>query len=266
MRIATTEAATEYAKYIHGYQVWGLPDDKERPSMFLEMGFAPARPDLSLYYLSRQVRVPLRDFSPSSENRRVMRKCASIEYQLIPRGEFDYTSWWRNFCKTYTDTRIGPNAITHERLDSWFSPQLTTHVMRFADTSTGRPVGLATLYVEDKTLAFYSRSFYDLDYFHQNLGMYQMIASTSTFAEQGIKHMYLGTCYSRSALYKIQFKGTEFFNGFRWTDNMRELKYLIQRDQDEARENLFYSEEFHQKFYASHTYLFDAAEMSWSIS
>ena len=44
-----------------------------------------------------------------------------------------------------------------------------------------------------------------------------------------LTHIYLGTCYSKSALYKTQFRGCEFFNGFRWTNHLAELKALLRR-------------------------------------
>jgi hypothetical protein len=65
-----------------------------------------------------------------------------------------------------------------------------------------------------------------------------------------VKYLYLGTCYSQTALYKIQFAGAEFFNGFRWSDDLDELKFIIQRDKQELTQHLLETEEYCEKFYS----------------
>jgi hypothetical protein len=65
-----------------------------------------------------------------------------------------------------------------------------------------------------------------------------------------MKFLYLGTCYSQAALYKTQFAGAEFFNGFRWSDDMDELKFIIKRDKKELTQHLLETEEFREKFYS----------------
>ena len=86
------------------------------------------------------------------------------------------------------------------------------------------------MYLEGKSLAFYYYAFYDLNYYARNLGMFMMTSAVALFAERSCKNLYLGTCYSDNALYKTQFAGAEFFNGFRWSDDLEELKFIIKRD------------------------------------
>jgi len=59
---------------------------------------------------------------------------------------------------------------------------------------------------------------------------------------------YLGTCYSHTALYKTQFAGAEFFNGFRWSDDLDELKFIIQRDKKELTQHLLETGEYRDEF------------------
>jgi hypothetical protein len=108
---------------------------------------------------------------------------------------------------------------------------------------------VATLYLEGKALAFYYYAFYDLNYYARNLGMFMMTSAAALFAEHGKKHLYLGTCYSDSALYKTQFAGAEFFNGFRWSDNLKELKFILNRDQKDLRQHLLETEEYRVLFH-----------------
>ncbi len=153
------------------------------------------------------------------------------------------------FFKTYADIKFGKDVMSFERLDALFASPIISHLLVFTDAETGKEIGVATLYLEGKSLAFYYYAFYDLNYYARNLGMFMMTSAVALFAERGAKHLYLGTCYSDSALYKTQFAGAEFFNGFRWSDNLKELKFILHRDQKDLRQHLLETEEYRELFY-----------------
>ena len=119
----------------------------------------------------------------------------------------------------------------------------------FTDAEKGGEIGVATLYLEAKSLAYYYYAFYDLNYYSRNLGMFMMTSAVALFAERGFKHLYLGTCYSQNALYKTQFAGAEFFNGFCWSSDLNELKFIIKRDKKELYQHLLETEEYQDQFY-----------------
>jgi arginyl-tRNA--protein-N-Asp/Glu arginylyltransferase len=250
MRLLFSEARTDYAHYIFPYVIWAFPDPGEVPADFFNQGFLPASRSLDRFYLCRQVRVDLRQFKPSSENRRVLRKGHGLIATLIPRSKFDYTPQRREFYKTYADVRFGKNVMSYERLDKLFAGIIVSHVLLFTDAQTKDEVGAVILYLEPEKLAFYSYGFYDLNYYNRNLGMHMMTSAVTFFAERGFEFLYLGTCYSQNALYKTQFAGAEFFNGLRWSSNLDELKYLIKREQGELRQHLLESEEYLRLFHS----------------
>jgi len=188
-------------------------------------------------------------FTRSSENRRIIRKCHGIRYELIPRTQFYYSEQWRDFCINYADIKFGKDVMTYQRLDSLFSTKIISHLLLFTDSETDKDVGIVTLYLEEKTLAYYYYAFYDLNYYTRNLGMFMMTSAVDFFAQSVFDYLYLGTCYSRSAIYKTQFSGFEFFNGFRWSENLKELKYLIQRDKAPGNLHLVETPEYQKKFY-----------------
>jgi hypothetical protein len=126
---------------------------------------------------------------------------------------------------------------------------MISHLLVFVDAKTGGEVGVATLYLEGKELAYYYYAFYDLNYYARNLGMFMMTSAVALFAERGFQHLYLGTCYSQNALYKTQFSGAEFFNGFCWSGDLEELKFIIKRDQKKLHEHLLETEEYREAFY-----------------
>ncbi|MGA2247086.1 MAG: hypothetical protein ABSH48_19020 [Verrucomicrobiota bacterium] len=250
MKLLFSEQNSDYENYQFPYAIWAIPEPGETPADIFNAGFLPSSRHLDRFYLCRQVRVNLPRFKPSSENRRILRKGRDLKVALVPRAEFDYTPGQRQFFKTYADIKFGKDVMTFERLDSLFSTPIISHLLVFTDTATGREVGVATLYLEGKALGFYYYAFYDLNYYSRNLGMFMMTSAVALFAEQGVKQLYLGTCYSQTALYKTQFSGAEFFNGFRWSADLDELKFIIGRDKKELSRHLLETDLYRDKFYA----------------
>jgi arginyl-tRNA--protein-N-Asp/Glu arginylyltransferase len=249
MKLLFSETNSDYENYQFPYAIWAFPEKGETPADVFNAGFLPSSRQLDRFYLCRQVRVNLEKFKPSSENRRILRKGKGIKVELVPREKFDYTPERREFFKTYADIKFGKDVMTFERMDALFGAPIISHVLVFTDTETNKEVGVATLYVEGKALAFYYYAFYDLNYYGRNLGMFMMTSAAALFAEAGIRHLYLGTCYSETALYKTQFAGAEFFNGFRWSDNMEELKFIITSDKKERSRHLLEMDEYRDTFY-----------------
>lgn len=249
MKLLFSEHVSDYDHYIFPYAIWGLPEKGETPSQMFDAGFLPSSRNLDRFYLCRHIRVDLRRFKPSSENRRVLRKGEGITFQLVSREKFEFTRERRAFYKGYADIKFGKDKMSFARLDSLFASPIVSHLLVFTDAQTDAEVGTATLYLEGDDLAFYYYAFYDLNYFQRNLGLYMMTSAVGEFARRGTRHLYLGSCYSENALYKTQFAGAEFFNGFRWSHNLKELKYLLRRDKPGAEQHLAETEEFQQLFY-----------------
>jgi len=136
-----------------------------------------------------------------------------------------------------------------ERLELTFNSPVATHLLVFADAQSGAELGVVVLYLEAPRLAFYRFSFYDLDHFNRSLGLFMMTSAAVYFARENFTHLYLGTCYSERALYKTQFAGVEFFNGFRWSDKLEELKFLLRREKENRGSHLLESDGYRELFY-----------------
>jgi len=249
MKLLFSEQNSDYEHYQFPYAIWAMPEDGESPADIFNAGFLPSSRNLDRFYLCRQVRVNLQKFKPSSENRRIIRKGKGIGIELVAREDFDYTPEKRQFFKTYADIKFGNDVMSFERLDALFASPIISHLLVFIDLETNKEVGVATLYLEGKSLAFYYYAFYDLNYYARNLGMFMMTSAVELFSDSGVKFLYLGTCYSDNALYKTQFAGAEFFNGFRWSDDMDELKFIIKRDKKELTQHLLETQEYRDEFY-----------------
>lgn len=249
MKLLFSEQKSDYEHYQFPYAIWALPEAGETPADIFNAGFLPSSRQLDRFYLCRQIRVNLGKFKPSSENRRILRKGEGIEVKLVPREKYDYTPERRQFFKTYADIKFGKDIMSFERLDSLFASPIISHLLVFTDAQTGAEVGVATLYVEGRELAYYYYAFYDLNYYARNLGMFMMTSAVRLFSEKDFRNLYLGTCYSQTALYKTQFPGAEFFNGFRWSGDLSELKFILKRDKKELYQHLLETEEYREEFY-----------------
>ena len=249
MKLLFSEARLDYSNYIFPYAIWAVPEEGETPQFFFERGFLPSSWDLKRFYLCRSVRVALQGFQSSSENRRILRKCQDITYELIPQEDFEFSPFWQEFCLTYSDIKFGKGVMTAERLKDLAHSKLTTHYLLFRDQESDRYVGLVTLYIYSPHVVQYYYGFYDLNYYRSNLGMFMMTSAVTFFAERGMAYLYLGTCYSRNATYKTQFKGAEFFNGANWSQNLKELKYLVARGNETQTSHLFETDDYIHRFH-----------------
>jgi arginyl-tRNA--protein-N-Asp/Glu arginylyltransferase len=249
MKLLFSEAKSDYGNYIFPYAVWAFPENDETPADIFARGFLPSSYALDRFYMCRHIRVSLPDFSPSSENRRILRKCEGIEARIVPRAEFEFTEKRRGFCKSYADAKFKPNGMSLDRLDALLNSKIVTHVLIFTDTAAGAEVGLVMLYIEEPGAAFYYYAFYDVAYHSRNLGMFMMTSAVAALTARGLRHVYLGTCYSQNALYKFQFSGAEFFNGFAWSRNARELRYLVEREQEPVTKHLLETLAYREQFW-----------------
>jgi hypothetical protein len=236
MKLVFSEASADPDRYVYPYVVWAFPDPGETPADLFEAGFLPSAPDLSRFYLARQLRVPLAPWRPTSENRRVRRKAGDLRCELVPLARFEVTPERREAWLAFAEARFGRGVMPGARLDRLLAGRVITHVLVFREgRDHGPECGVALLHLESPRLAYYYYAFYDLASAGRNLGMAMMVRAVEWARDQGLAHLHLGTCYSPRALYKTQFEGIEFFNGHRWSGNLAELRHLLETRPDTHR-------------------------------
>jgi hypothetical protein len=227
MKLLFSEAGPDYGRYLYPYVVWAVPEHGDTPADCLERGFSLTSPQLDRFVLCRHLRVDLRRFQPSSENRRILRKGINIRASLLSRAQFDATPERRLAWKRFADERFGKDVMPDARLDCLLSAPVINHLLVYEELPNRTEIGTALLFLQEPRAAYYYYAFYDLDRRHRNLGMFMMTRAVELFAGLGFRYLYLGTCYSERALYKTQFPGVQFFNGNTWSDNLEELKYIV---------------------------------------
>lgn len=226
MKLFFSEFKADYQKYHFPYQIWLLKEERDESEKVYESGFLPIRNLPNVYYLSRNIRINLDEFELSSENRRILKKTEDFESDLIPLSEFAYNFEVQKFCKNYTEQKLGKGLFSTVAIKSVFTNKIFNYVFIFKEITTQKLVGYAVCFISGKLLQ-YAHAFYDLTYFQENLGARMMLEAVLWAKKSGKKYVYLGTCYEKNALYKTGFKGVEFFNGFKWSNNLDELKTLI---------------------------------------
>lgn len=248
MRLIFSEFPADYDHYRYPYQVWLLKEKKDNLAQIYTGGWLPFRSKPDLFYLSRSTRVRLSQFKKSSENRRILRKTGNFRYSLQPIKEFEYSPSVQKFCKTFIDRKFGKGIMPTAAIRKIFNANITTHLLNFYEQDSHQLIGYVPVIVHDHFL-HYAYPFYDLEYDNPNTGMGMMLHAIIWAQKQHKQFVYLGTCYSKNSLYKTQFSGFEFFNGFSWSNNLDELKYLINKTsseyllQDENYRELFLDEE-----------------------
>jgi hypothetical protein len=244
MKLFFSEFKADYSKYHFPYQVWLLKEEGDSQEQLYSSGFLPMRNIPNVYYLSRSVRVGLKGFEISSENRRILKKTENFNSRLFALNEFEYGPRVQKMCKDYANQRLR-GIITSASIKNIFSGKVYSHVFVFENKKNREEAGFAVVRITEKIIQ-YGHSFYDLSYLSDNLGARMMLEAVIWAKENQKSHIYLGTCYSQNALYKTEFKGVEFFNGFEWSSDLEELKYLVRR---ESEEYLLKDQEYLEKFH-----------------
>jgi hypothetical protein len=230
MRLVFGEFPVAYEGYRFPYQVLAVKGKKDNLAQIYYGGWLPFRSKRDWFYLCRSTRVRLNEFELSSENRRILKKIEEVSFAVIPTGQFDYTPVIQKFCKRFADEKFGKGVMPVAAIRKVLSGSGNcTHVMVFRSNEAG-DVGFVGIVTHGHFL-HYAHPFYDLDG-DANLGMGMMVRAVQWAKDQNKQFIYLGTCYGEAALYKTQFKGFEFFNGFNWSDDVGELKYLIRRSSE----------------------------------
>jgi arginyl-tRNA--protein-N-Asp/Glu arginylyltransferase len=117
--------------------------------------------------------------------------------------------------------------MSANRIKWLFTSGACSHVLIFTDVEKDKLVIGYCLVNSNTEFLHYAYPFYNLDYFDKNAGMGMMLHAITWAWEQNLNHIYLGTVYTKSSLYKIQFKGVEFFNGISWSDDIDKLKEIV---------------------------------------
>jgi leucyl-tRNA---protein transferase len=224
MKILFFEANHNYENYFFPYQVLLTTKPDDDLTEVYQLGFLPFRNRSNLFYLSRSCRSNLENFSLSSENKRVIKKTKNLKHETINLSEFKYTPEVQRKCKHWANESGW--SISASSIKTLFKNHFYNQVSVWKDDVDQKIIGYSVGY-QNKDLVHIANVFYDPQYHQSGLVNRMLIETAKKAQNDNLKFAYMGTCYS---LHKRNIPGFEFFNGFAWTKNTSELKFLNKRD------------------------------------
>ncbi|MBI2004542.1 GNAT family N-acetyltransferase [Patescibacteria group bacterium] len=230
MKLFCAELGQQYDTYTFGYANYCEKEGGDSLTSIYESGYLPysGAPEAhNLFYMARSIRVLLRDFELSSENRRIAKKFdGRFTKERVPFAQFSYDDDFYSLFLTYFAQRHG-DAMPRRRLDHILASGLVTNTLIYH--SAGKPVAYV-LEIAEGSMAHFWYSCYDLALAQQSLGLWLMLDALRDAKARGLEYYYLGTLYGKKALYKANFKPLQWWDGGEWNNNSTILKKRVKED------------------------------------
>lgn len=206
-------------------------------SAIYEQGFLPysgSKGVSDIFYMARGTRCDVRNWRPTSENRRVL-KMFDGQFEKIVHtvAEVRHNEEFFSLCLSYFNLAHG-SVMPRERLELILDMNLISSVIEYS--KNGIPQAYLLL-VEDETISHYWFSFYKQDYVKTSLGMWLALDHIRALSTSTKQYFYFGTCYAEKALYKTNVEPLEFWNGEKWIQDTPLLKSLCRSDTERHIDN-----------------------------
>ena len=236
MKKFSSEFGHNYKNYSFGYANYCLYEKGDQLSEIYASGHLPYSGSYdaeNVLYQARSARVPMKNFDLTSENRRIAKKFdGKFKRVSKPLKDFDtQDKEFLSFCVNYFAKRHGPNVMPIDRLKMILKSSLINNVVTYSEDKKPRAY---VLECSSEDMVHFWFSFYDLSLIYQSLGMWLMLDSARSAKAKGANHFYVGTVYGEKALYKTAFKNLEYWDGQKWTANIKKLKELARSDVERA--------------------------------
>jgi arginyl-tRNA--protein-N-Asp/Glu arginylyltransferase len=231
MKIVCGEFAHDYARYAFGYTLHATSEPDEAITPIYEAGFLPASSDPTVhnqFYMARSIRVPLSAFSPTSENRRILKKYdGQFDIEQLSREALMQSEPFKDCFLSYFADRHGQSVMSRERLEGILNTELPLQGIRYSHNGTPAAYVLEVL---EGDIAHYWFSCYDTRYAGSSLGMWLMLDAVRRAKDTDLSQLYLGTAYGEKGRYKMNISPLEFWNGTIWDTDLKRLKQLVTED------------------------------------
>jgi arginyl-tRNA--protein-N-Asp/Glu arginylyltransferase len=191
-------------------------------------GYLFGRIQPGFIYQTRSLRLDLNQFSPNSENRRILNKFKTeevkfeqIELPIVNRYNWEIHKLGKDFYSSkFPDEDFSASKIK----DLVTQPNHFNTLLSYR--SELKQIGYAISYQSSSSL-HYCYPFYDLTIPINNLGMYMMLQAILWAQMHGKKYCYLGGATRAADKYKLQFSGLEWWQGSAWNKDISQLKEIL---------------------------------------
>ncbi|MEO8637655.1 MAG: hypothetical protein ABI430_02005 [Candidatus Taylorbacteria bacterium] len=193
-------------------------------------GYVFTRVGRGMFTQTRSLRIHLKEFEPSSENKRILRKNESLTLEAHPIPYKDYHWSIHKLAKDFYSDKFGKNIFSANKVKelltnsekSNFNTVLVYHDANKNNEASGYCISLLTA-----KILHYSYPFYKDGKTNPSRGLGMMVKAIMYAKEKGLQYIYLGSLQRPSDSYKLQFEGMEWFDGERWRRDMEPLKEIL---------------------------------------
>lgn len=226
----------DYSHYKFPYCVYAVKEITDSYTDIYKQGFLPYTNDLSIadeiYYLARSVRIDLQTALFNSKQKNVLNKFAKLfdkkqlSFILIDKEKISENEDFQKWCLDNAKNSF----LSKQRLAYILSRPYLKQLLCIRYDNTV----LAYLFIVTEAQKFVHvwYSFYDLSVNFNDFGKWVLLQSLKWSKQQGFRHYYIGTCYSKSALYKLTLSPfTTYYNGKEWVSDISELKKKLLEEQ-----------------------------------
>ncbi len=205
----------------------------ENVSDMYDRGYVFTRIGKGVMHQTRSVRVDLSKFELSSENRRILKKVEAISSNeaSLPLTEYDFTVG--KLAKDFYAEKFGAHIMSAQKVKEMLTDAAKSNFNKLlmygpkATTSpSDAPLGYSICY-RNADILHYSYPFYDLGKSPKDMGLGMMTLAIEQSKRQGLRYVYLGSLQRPTDVYKLQFKGLEWFDGHAWSDDLHRAKETL---------------------------------------
>ncbi len=214
-----------------GYLKWDSKivndfSDKNINSLYND-GYLFTRTIKGSLYQTISLRIDLDQFELSSENRRILKKTNNIQTQTraIPYSGYHWSI--HKMGKDFYTIKFGDKIFSANKIKELMTDKKNSNfniVFVYSQDSENKGYCIA---IETNELIHYSYPFYNLKNTNKDMGMGMMTKAIVYTKENNKKYIYLGSFSRPTDIYKLQFKGLEWFDGEKWKNDLEELKNTL---------------------------------------
>lgn len=178
---------------------------------------------------TRSVRIDLKSFELSSENRRILHKTEELKFDIAHLSHFAYHWSIGKLAKDFYDTKFGKGTFSANKMKELMTSDQTSFntVLIFQYQTDEETKTFYAICYENTDILHYSYPFYDLNIVNKDIGMGMMTRAVSYAKDIEKKYIYLGSAQRPTDTYKLQFEGVEWFDGKKWETDLIKLKDLL---------------------------------------
>lgn len=187
----------------------------------------------------RSLRVNLKEYTASSENRRILRKFEH-EARLHSLPLKNYTWQIHKMGKDFYEERFGKDIFSANKIKELFTAEtnfnsvLLYNPISESNQSTNLADGYVVLHTSSNsttTIVHYCYPFHRTDFIGGSFGIYMMTKAIEYFKYKGFDYIYLGSVHEERAIYKLQFPGVEWRDEKKgeWNKDIKLLKDILRK-------------------------------------